>query len=269
MSPPAGVFEVAKPVVGVIHAPPLPGAPANELPFPEIRRRVLRDAESLAAGGVDGYLVENFGDAPFYPGRVPAHTLAYLSVLVSEVIDAGHRPAGVNVLRNDGVAALSVAAASGADFIRVNVHTGVRVADSGLLRGRAHRVLRLRRLLGADVRVFADVDVKHSRALGGRPLRDEVRAAVERGRADALIVTGTATGEPADPAEVEEAKAAAGEVPVLVGSGVTPESVGGVLAVADGVLVGTALKRDGEVSNPVDADRVARFMEAARSARGG
>jgi len=251
-------------VIGMLHLPALPGAPGSALPLPAIREHALRDAAALADGGVDGLLLENFGDAPFYPHRVPPHVVAMLAVIGHEVKARFNLPLGINVLRNDGVGALAVASACGAAFIRVNVFTGARVADQGLLQGEAHEILRYRKLLAGDVRVFADVAVKHSAPLGERALQDEVEDTVQRGGADAIIVSGAATGKATSLHDIRTAKLAAGDAAVLVGSGVTAANVAETLRVADGVIAGTALKRDGITTNPVDPARVKEFLLAAR-----
>ncbi len=152
-------------IIAMLHLPALPGAPANEMDAAGILGRLLRDAEALAAGGVDALLLENYGDAPFHPRRVPPETVAFMAVLAREVRARFDLPLGVNVLRNDGRAALAVAAAAGGAFIRVNVYTGARLTDQGIVQGAAHRLLRYRRLLGSQVLVLVDVAVKHSAPL--------------------------------------------------------------------------------------------------------
>ena len=132
------IFEKEKPVIGMLHLPALPGSPLNELSLEAIRRHVLKDAEALATGGVDGLILENFGDVPFYPRRVPAHTVAFMTAIALEVRRAFDMPLGINVLRNDAEAAMAVAFAAGAQFIRVNIHSGARVTDQGLIEGMAH-----------------------------------------------------------------------------------------------------------------------------------
>ncbi|MFB6198470.1 MAG: BtpA/SgcQ family protein, partial [Halobacteriaceae archaeon] len=179
---------------------------------------------------------------------------------------------GINVLRNDGPAAMAVAQAVQAAFIRVNVHTGARVADQGILEGRAHETLRLREQLDADVNVLADVDVKHSAPLATDEYEAEALAEnAERGLADGIIVSGRRTGTPTALGDVRDAverRDALGlETPIFVGSGVTRDTVGDLLQVADGVIVGTALKRDGDVANPVDVNRVTELVSAAERAR--
>lgn len=260
----AGLFHTSKAVIGMLHLPALPGSPRHALSLAAIREHVLRDAAALSEGGVDGLMLENFGDAPFFPNRVPPHVVAMLAVIGHEVKSRFGLPLGINVLRNDGLGALAVAVACGASFIRVNVFTGARVADQGLLQGEAHEIMRYRKLLSCDVRVFADVAVKHSAPLGERSLQDEVEDTVHRGGADAIIVSGAATGKATSLHDIRTAKLAAGDAAVLVGSGVTAANVAETMRVADGVIAGTALKEDGITTNPVDPARVKAFMQAVK-----
>ncbi|PSP97624.1 phosphorybosylanthranilate isomerase [Halobacteriales archaeon QS_4_70_19] len=253
-------------LVGMVHLSALPGAPGFDGERATLRERAVTDARTLAEGGMDAVLVENFGDAPFRPGEVPRHVVASMTALVGAVRRAVDVPVGVNVLRSDGPGAVAIAAATSASFVRVNVHTGARLTDQGIVEGRAHETLRLRQRLDAEgVAVLADVAVKHSAPLADRPVVAEAREAIERGGADGLVVSGPATGAPVDTARLEEVAGVADEtgVPLVVGSGVTPDSVGDILDVADAVVVGTALKRDDDVTAPVDGDRVERLVAAA------
>jgi membrane complex biogenesis BtpA family protein len=246
----------------MLHVPALPGAPRSALPFSKVIEQVVRDAESLAAAGAAGLILENFGDAPFFPRHVPGSTIAQLTRLAAEVRRVSKLPLGINVLRNDGCAALAIAHAAEAAFIRVNILCGARVTDQGLIEGVAHDLLRLRRQLAADsIAILADVEVKHSAALAARPLEEEVADLVQRGGADALIVTGAATGSPPNAARLKEAQAAAPRVPVLVGSGITPHNVQ-QFASADGFIVGSGLKANSQVDQPVDPLRVRAMIEA-------
>ena len=169
---------IPAPVVGMLHLPPLPGSPRYSGSVDAITTTVLRDADALAAGGVHGLMLENFGDVPFFPGRVPAHVVAHMTALAVAVRRRFDLPLGINVLRNDGRSALAVAHAAGAQFVRVNVLCGARVADQGVLAAIAHDLLRDRAMLGAaggtGVKILADVDVKHSAPLARRDLADEV-----------------------------------------------------------------------------------------------
>ena len=258
-------MRVSRTLIGMVHLGPLPGSPRWQGSMTQVIDRALADAHALVAGGIDALLVENFGDAPFAPARAEASTVAALSVVASAVHAAlPATPLGVNVLRNDARSALAVACATGAAFIRANVHAGAVVADQGLLQGDAYATLRERRLLGAEVAIFADVQTKHAAPLAPVEVEQEARDLVQRALADALIVTGRATGQAAALADVKRVRDAVRETPVLVGSGVTAESVAELLSVADGVIVGTWLKREGHVGNPVDPARVRQLVDAAR-----
>lgn len=256
---------VRTPVIGMLHLPPLPGSPRYGGDLGAIVHHVLADADALAAGGVHGLMLENFGDVPFYPGRVPAHVVAHMTAIACQVRQRFALPLGINVLRNDGQSALAVAHAAGAQFIRVNVLCSARVADQGVIGSIAHDLLRDRAILGADVKVLADVDVKHSAPLAARALADEAADTLLRGLADGLIVSGSGTGKSTDPAHVEAAQSAAraaGDFPVFVGSGVTAGTIGAFLPHAHGFIVGTAFKPNGDPRQPVDVVRVKALMAA-------
>lgn len=266
-----------RPVIGMVHLLSLPGSPGYSDPEgPEdraaVHERARADARKLEAGGVDAVLVENHGDAPFYPDDVPDSVVAEMTAAVREVVDEVDVPVGVNVLRNDGAAALSVAAAAGGAFVRINNHTGVAAADQGLLEGKAHETMRLREAIDArDVAVIADVDVKHAAPIAERPFGQRVRDLVTRGLVDGIVVSGNATGDPTPVGTVRKAKSALREggfdTPVLAGSGVTAESVGSIVDAGDGAIVGTALEEGGETGAPVDTERVRELVAAADEAR--
>jgi uncharacterized protein len=227
--------------------------------------RALADAHALVTGGMDALLVENWGDAPFTAGRVEPPTVAAMAVIASAVRAAFPSvPLGINVLKSDARAALAIACAAGARFIRVNVHFGAVVADQGIVQTDAYHALRDRRLLDADIAIFADVQVKHAVPLAPVELEQEARDLVHRGLADALVVSGKATGEATAIADLKRVRSAVPTTPVLVGSGVTPDTVAELFSVADAAIVGTFVKRDGNVDNPVDPDRVRRLVAAAR-----
>ncbi|WP_340101858.1 BtpA/SgcQ family protein [Salinibaculum salinum] len=261
-------FESESPLIGMVHLPPLPGSPRFAGDRTELRGRALADVSALVEADFDGLLVENFGDAPYYPDDVPKSTVAEMTAIVRELGIGVECPYGVNVLRNDADAALSVAAAGGGSFIRVNVHTGSRVTDQGILEGTAHETLRRREQLDADVSILADVAVKHSAPVGERDIAAVAEETITRGLTDGLVVSGPATGEPADAEELktvlDRRDSVDPSVPVFVGSGVTPENVSALLDLADGVIVGTALKRGGETTAPVDPDRAKAFVGAVR-----
>ncbi|HEY8447607.1 MAG TPA: BtpA/SgcQ family protein [Thermomicrobiales bacterium] len=254
-------------VVGVVHLPPLPGSarggPAASMR--DVLAAARRDAAAYAEGGADALIVENFGDVPFVKERVGAHVVAAMTLAVAAVREETGLPVGVNVLRNDVLSAVSIAAMAGGSFVRANVYVGATVTDQGLIEGRAEEVQALIRRLGADVAVWADVDVKHAAPLAPRPLGELAEDAVERGLAGAVIVTGRATGQPAADADLRAVRAAVPHTPLYVGSGVTAETVSALLRIADGVIVGTASKMDGIVTNPVSVERVREIVAAARA----
>ena len=244
-------------LLGMVHLKPLPGSPHYDGRLDACLDAALTDATALAEGGADGVIVENFHDVPFRRGRVDAVTVAAMTRICAELRDRLECPIGVNVLRNDAEAALAVAVAAGAEFIRINVHMGVMATDQGIIEGRADETLRLRRLMAAEhVRIFADVLVKHAQPLASLTIEQAVDDLVRRGLADAVIVSGPSTGRETAPRDVELAVQAARGVPVYVGSGVTYENVERVLPPAAGVIVGTSLKRDGSARNPIDPARV-------------
>ena len=253
-------------VVGMIHLPPLAGSPRYGGDWSTIENAVLADVKALTAGGVDALMLENFGDAPFYPGRVPAETIAQMTALAGLVKRETVLPLGINVLRNDGQGALAIALAVNAAFIRVNILSGARVTDQGLIQGIAQDLLRDRARLGAEsIAILADVDVKHSAPLAKIPLEQEVADLIERGGADGLIVSGTGTGQSTSPADVEQVQKIADPVPVLVGSGVSKETIQEFLPAASGFIVGTAFKKGGHPNHPVDGQRVREFMDRLNS----
>ena len=272
MNPSSNWLEAGGRLIGVVHLAPLPGSASAPPRAADAMRivleRALADAAALEAGGLDGAIVENFGDAPFHKDRVPPAIVAALARACAEVRRATRFPLGVNVLRNDAAAALAIAAACGFSFVRINVHAGAMVTDQGVIEGRAAQTLAARRQLGADdVAIWADVLVKHATPLAGTRaelLPQLAEDTFRRGRADGLILSGTGTGKGTSLGDVAVVRRAVPEAPVLVGSGTTLETVRATLSAAHGVIVGTWIKRDGQVGQPVDVERVRAFVAAAR-----
>lgn len=241
---------------------PLPGSPRWGGSIDAVINAAKADAVAYERGGADAIIVENFGDAPFAKDGVPAETVAAMSAAGLTVRLAVGLPLGFNVLRNDAHAALALCASCGGSFIRVNILSGVMVTDQGVIEGRAFEVLRARRALAPGVKILADVHVKHAAPMAPMPIAQAALDTVERGLADALIVSGAGTGKATDPAKALEVKRACPGVPVLIGSGATATSVRAFDAAADGFIVGSSLKRGGVLANPVDARRVAALRRA-------
>ena len=251
-------------LIGVIHLSPLPGSPRHTLPVDEIITRAVADGCVLRDAGFDAVIIENFGDAPFTAARLPPASLAAMAIAADHVRRETQLRIGINALRNDALAALGIAVATGASFVRVNVHTGVYATDQGIIEGRADETLRYRKLLGARVAVFADVAVKHARSLSEPDIARAARDTAYRGLADALIVTGPATGEPTDLDEIRRVVKAVPDRRVFVGSGATIESVAKLLTAASGIIVGTGIKVDRRTENPIDPALADAFVRAAR-----
>lgn len=252
-------------VVGVIHLAPLPGSARGgaAADLAGLLDGACRDAEAWAAGGAEALIVENFGDAPFRKDAVEPHVVAAMTVAVLRVRAVSGLPVGVNVLRNDVLSAVSIAAMAGGAFVRANVYVGAALTDQGMIEGRAAEVQDLVRRLAAPVSVWADVDVKHAAPIAPRPLGALAEDAVERGLASAVIVTGRATGQPASLDDLRSVREALPGTPLYVGSGASTETIPTLLSVADGVIVGTAAKVDGVLANPVDPERVRAMVTAA------
>jgi membrane complex biogenesis BtpA family protein len=254
-------------IVGVIHLPALPGSPRSERSVAECAASAAACAAALA--NYDAIIVENFGDAPFYAGRVPAITVAAMTAAAQAVRAAAPKPKlGINVLRNDAESALAIAVCVGAAFIRVNVHTGARVTDQGVIQGDAASTLRLRRALGAEsIEIWADVDVKHSAPLGPpRPIAQEVEDTTKRALASAVLVTGEGTGKTVDLEKLAAVKKAAGDAAVYVASGATIETLPALAKHATGVIVGSALRPGGIPGGSIAPALATGFLDAYRKA---
>lgn len=264
------LFKNDRVAIGVVHCPALPGSPRyDEKGFAEICDAALRDCHAYAKGGIDGLIIENHGDVPFLrPQDIGHETAAFMTAITSRAIAETGLPTGINILANAPIPALAVAAASGASFIRVNQWANAYVANEGLLDGDAARALRYRRQIDADhIAVFADSHVKHgAHAITGDRTVAELTRDLEFFDADVVIATGQRTGDAATDDELKDITAAT-ELPVLVGSGVTVENVERILARANGVIIGSSLKREGVWWNEVETERVSTFMSAVTSIR--
>lgn len=258
----------ARPLVGVIHLPPLTGPRAPSLET--LLERAATDARAYKQAGFDAVLVENFGDQPFPKTRSAPHVPALMTRIAHHVKEATRLPVGINVLRNDAESALAIACAVPAEFIRVNVLTGATVTDQGIIEGAAHVLARYRQRLGLraeKILVAADLHVKHGTPLAPRQITSEAQDAVERAGADLLLVTGDATGAPTALEDVKRVRQITPDTPVWVASGVTTETIRETLSVAQGAIVGSSAKMQGQAMNPVDPERALRLAEQAGKTR--
>lgn len=253
-----------KVLIGVVHLRPLPGSPRWRGDMDAVVEFAVEDARAYERGGAHGLFIENFGDIPFTKGLVAPETIAAMAAAGRAIRQAVQLPIGFNVLRNDARAALALCAVCGGAYVRINVHTGAMLTDQGLIEGNAYETLRYRQRICPEAQIFADVHVKHAVPLGNCTIEDAARDTVERGLVDALIVSGAGTGLEADLADVERVRRTAPTTKLLLGSGVTVANARHFLPAADGFIVGSSLKVNGKVSNPVDPKRVAALVRAMR-----
>lgn len=261
------IFGRPKALIGMVHCPAFPGAPRYRgAVLDTLYDACMRDAEALIAGGFHGLIVENHGDIPFSkPEDIGHETAAFLSVITDRIRRALDVPLGINVLANAPIPAIATAVAGGASFVRVNQWANAYVANEGFMEGRAAEAMRYRSALRADnVKIFADSHVKHgSHAIVADRSVEELTRDLAFFDADCVIATGNRTGDSAATDEIRTIGNAT-HLPVLVGSGVTPDNVAEILGLTDGVIVASSLKEGGVWWNPVDPARVAVFMERAR-----
>jgi len=258
------IFSSPKPLIACIHLMPLPGSPRYSGKIEEIYDTALAEVETYSKYPIDGFIIENFRDVPFYPDKLPAETIAALTVVTREIVKVTNLPVGVNALRNDAHSAIAVATATRAHFVRVNVHMGAVVSDQGIIQGKAHQSLRLRAALKSNVLIFADAGVKHAAELGARGLEAEVRDLTERGLADAIIVSGQGTGLETKTEDVDIVRQNT-SLPIIIGSGTTPENLDKMYSKVDGVIVGSYFKKEGNADNFPDEERIKTFIKKFES----
>jgi membrane complex biogenesis BtpA family protein len=264
------LFGTDKPVIGVVHLMPLPGSPRYSGDLETVLLRAEQEATALSSGGANGIIIENFFDAPFTKNRVDTATACAMTLAIKRISTICDLPIGVNVLRNDGLTALAIAATAGAQFIRVNVLSGAMVTDQGLIEGEAHDLHMYRRQLSAQnsVRILADVMVKHASPLGqDNDIAQSAKDTVLRGLADGVIVSGAATGSPPNWDDLKKVREALPNTPIMIGSGSSAENCAALLAIADGIIVASSLKRQGLVENPIDVERVRSLVKAVQVAQ--
>jgi membrane complex biogenesis BtpA family protein len=256
------LFGVPRALIGVVHLQALPGTPANKLDVAAITSIAIEEALQYEDAGLHGVMIENTHDRPYLKANVGPEITAAMAVISAEVRRATRLPIGIQILAGANSSALAVALASGASFVRVEGYVFAHIADEGLIEGSAGALLRYRRAIGADhIRVFADVKKKHSaHAITADVDIVETARAAEFFVVDGVIVSGLATGQPAEPEEVNSVGRAV-SVPTLVGSGITPENIVHYPE-ADAFIVGSAVKKDGLWSNPIDLNRTRALVQA-------
>lgn len=264
------VFGTGKTIIGMVHLRPLPGAPGYrpEGGMRSVLEAALEDASRLVEGGVDGIQIENQGDWPFLPpGEIGPETVAAVTAAVARIRDRFAVPTGINIHLNGVCQALAVAVATECQWVRAFELANAYVAPSGIIDAAGPRALRYRCVLRSEekIMIFGDYHVKHgSHQLVADKSLVELAGDVEAALADAIIVTGRRTGASPDRNEIALIREAVG-IPLLIGSGLSPDTMGELLPLTDGAIVGSAFKVDGKLENPVDEKRVREFMQLVRA----
>lgn len=250
-------------IIGVVHLLPLPGSDAWGGNIKELLELAVEDALAYKKGGVDALILENMHDVPYLRGRVEPETTAAMARIAGTVKQETGLQLGIQLLAGANLDSIAAAVAAEADFIRVEGFVYAHIGDEGLHQSTAAELLRKKAALKSEIKIFADIKKKHSaHAITQDVSIAETAQAAEFFKADGVIVTGSATGKPASIADIKSVKSAV-KLPVLVGSGVTPENIKNYTPVSDALIVGSAMKHDGNWQNHVDQSRVEALVEAA------
>jgi hypothetical protein len=263
----ANRYRPDRSLIGMVHVHALPGSPGNQTTVDLIAAQATTEARVLVDAGFDAIIIENMHDRPYAQGlEIGPETVAAMTRIALEVQAITQIPLGVQILSCGNTQAIAVAAAVSAQFIRCENFVFSHVADEGLLaRAEAGPLLRFRKSIGADdVAVFADIQKKHAaHAITADLSIEDLAHAAEFSGADGLIVTGQWTGTPTNPDDIRRVRSVT-DLPVIVGSGVTPDNAPAMLEHADALIVGSSIKHDGVWSNPVDPARCRALREATR-----
>ena len=258
----ASHFTDGPPIIGMVHLLALPETPHFNGRLEAIYTQAEQDARALVEAGIDALIIENFGDEPYYNGEPTAAQFATIAHITTRIRQMTDMPIGINVQFNAWQAEVALAYACDAQFIRVEVFVDTVISAQGQVAPCSAQIMRYRRALGAsDMQIWADIQTKYTQNILSQPITQSAIDATQAG-ADALIVTGGATGQQTPLSVVQEVKTVT-TLPVLVGSGTTLDSLGDVLRIADGAIVGSALKKDGNAANPVSRKRTQAFMQKA------
>jgi membrane complex biogenesis BtpA family protein len=259
------LFSNPKPVIGVIHVGALPGTPRGSQSVAELVSAARLEAKIYKESGVAGVIIENMHDVPYLRGEVGPEIVAAMTAIATEVKNVSDLPVGVQILAGANLEAMAVAHAAGLDFIRAEGYAYAHVADEGLIQSSAAKLLRYRKIIGAErVQVWADIKKKHAaHAITADVTLGETAETVEFMGADGVIVTGSATGKPPNVADVSEARSHC-HLPVFLGSGITEGNIAEFYNEADGFIIGSAFKLDGLWSNTIDPARVASLIKVVQ-----
>ena len=249
-------------VYGVVHLKSLPGSPGNYLSLDEIIELAQEDVNNLVFGGVDGIIIENFGDTTFVKDDISKRTLASFTTVVENIEYDRDIKVGINVLRNDGVSALSIAEATKADFVRINVLNNVMMyTDQGMIEGKAHEIAQFKNSLNKEIEIYADVFVKHAVPPEGSKIENHTEELIYRAGADVVIVTGDGTGHEINIEDLNKVRDIVPQGKLAIGSGVNEENIEQYVDIADILIIGTNFKVDQDVSKRVDQRSVEQLIQ--------
>jgi len=247
-------------IIGVVHLKGLPGSPSNILSLDEIINLAQKDVNSLVNGGVDGIIIENFGDVPFVKDNVSKRTVASFTSVVNNLAIGKDIYVGINVLRNDAIAALSIAESTKSDFVRINILNNMMYTDQGIIEGNAHEVNFLKKTLSHNIKIYADVFVKHAVPPPGSTIQNHTKELLERAGADVVIITGDGTGQEINFDDLMKVRKIVPKGKLAVGSGVTVSNIQNYIGIADILIIGTHFKVERNVLNPVNTESVKRLI---------
>jgi len=251
-------------LIGVVHLKSLPGSPSNTLKLDEIIIKAQQDYNTLKEGGISGVIFENFGDTPFVKDNISKRTLVSFTTVLNNINLSKELLHGINVLRNDGISALAIAEATEADFIRINVLNNTMFTDQGIIEGKANEIISFKKSLSRDIKIYADVFVKHATPAPGSSIENHAEELLLRAGADKIILTGSGTGKEINFDDLEIISRIATPDKLVIGSGLNENNVDSIKKYANFSIVGTSLKKDSKVENEVDLERVRYLVMKAK-----
>lgn len=252
------IFLESKPLIAMIHLPPI-----RQTPMAELIGYALSELRKIEEAGFDAIMVENFQDTPFHKDTIPEELIIKLSVVMHRIKEETDLPVGLNLLRNACVQAMRMASALNLDFIRCNIWESAYTTDQGLIEAAAYDVMQCKQAMGSEVLVLADIFVKHATPMADFTVIEAAENALERGKADMIILSGRGTGQETDISRIVELNKH-GIFP-LIGSGLTYENLCDYYPLISGALVGSSIKIEGIVTNPIDIDRASNLVSSWKS----
>jgi len=247
--------------IGVVHLKALPGSPSYENNLSEIYKSALEDSTALQNGGVDSIIIENFGDIPFAKNSISKLTLAHFTNIAKELSDSLNIDIGINVLRNDGESALSIADSINANFVRINILSGTMYTDQGIIEGKANKLIKFKNSLSNNIEIYADVFVKHAVPPIGYTIENQTEELLLRAGADKIIITGDGTGKEINFEQLQKLRGIVPKGQLAIGSGVNESNIMNYKNIADILIIGTGFKVDQNIAKPIDVKSVEKLIK--------